>query len=857
MQLPSTMLKRLVVSIIALAVLFAAVSALMLNRPVPLPRTYDVREAVGQLPLNPDASQEQKELARQELTRSRERLNTLKSTLQAPTPTDDLTEFEGQIASFQARLKLADPASLGQEVLELRKLWIRGRTELVEMVRSQPDPDRLPPMPLFDLQAYGVLRGTDEAESYLSEYEAAQKALLDLFRHQRATWERSLTARLKLQSSLRKLREDYLALANRRGISLTEIGGEDFLQAIKIELDTLNLRAIHKGLLFRLHVASDLRDRRYVAILAEMALPIIALSLILAVVLPGASRITLQGRQGRLLSGLFLFATLRLTAVALSRVELMLELAALSYLAGNLALYRVIREANKVLGKQAVRTLRFRDSAAGRRLVTASLSWLAGLLLLRDSLLEMVSLLTVRGLLYWTVEAVFEWVLLAFYFALAYRWRSEIVFQLQNLAGPRRSASLAWLGQPAVALVTMPFLFPVWLGLDLIFGMVLLLQRTEFGRRLAAGAMRHYLERLRGRTLVPRGAPADYAAKFLAARLPIQEVIPLSDPTFLPRLTGRIEAWLEHPGPANNRLTLVGRKGSGVTSLVDYLQHLYRERVHFARVALHDRQLDFFQCLASALKLDSVPESLEQAAEMLRQRPATVLVVENFHFLFLSTLGGLQSLRNALLLARMTPHSVFWMFTGGYHAQAYLNRVLVADFVSDFWLQIPPWSEQALRTAILQAHQASGLKLTFDSDLGSFSEETGADEGLETQYFRILWEHSGGNPSTARQLYLRSLDPSEDGLIATLPPSNQMTRLQAAPTALHLVLAAVMRHQGLTESEVARVTDLEGRVVQLSLMQALEWGVLECDHRGMYAVHPAWAKDLEVLLKRKNMLYAL
>jgi ethanolamine utilization protein EutP (predicted NTPase) len=334
-------------------------------------------------------------------------------------------------------------------------------------------------------------------------------------------------------------------------------------------------------------------------------------------------------------------------------------------------------------------------------------------------------------------------------------------------------------------------------------------------------------------------------------------VIPLCDPTFLPRLTGRVEAWIEQPGPANNRLTLVGRKGSGVTSLVDYLQHLYRERVQFARVNLQDRQLDLFHSLASALKLDSVPESLEQAAELLRQRPATVLVIENFHFLFLSALGGFQSLRNALLLARMTPHNVFWMFTGGYHAQAYLNRVLVADFVSDFWLQVPLWSEQALRKAILHAHQASGLKLTFDPDLGSFPEETGADQGLETQYFRILWEHSGGNPSTARHLYLRSLDPSEDGLVATLPPSNQVSRLQAAPTAMHLVLAAVMRHQGLTEGEVARVTDLEGRVVQLSLMQALEWGVLECDHRGMHAVHPAWVKDLEVLLKRKNMLYAL
>lgn len=851
------MLKRLVVTVIVLTVLFAAVFAVVLNRPVPVPRTYDVRGAVRQLPVNPEASLEQKELARQELTRSRERLTAFKSTLQAPAPAGDLTELEGQLASFQARLKLADPATLGHEILELRKLWIRGRTELLETVRREPDPDKLPPMPLFDLQAYGVLRGTDEAESYLSEYEATQKALVDHFRHQRATWEQTLTARLILQGALRDLRGEYLALANRRGVSLTDLGGEDFLQAIQVELDTLRLKTIHKGLLFRLHVSRDLQAGRYVAILTEMALPVLALSLILAVVMPGAGRITLQGRQGQILSGLFLFATLRLAAAALSQVELMLELGALSYLAANLALYRVVRRASEQIGLHVVRTVRFRDSSTGRRLVTASLAWLAGLLLLRDSLLELVRLLTVRGLLYWTVEAVFDWVLLAFYIALAYRWRSEIVFQLQSLAGPRRSASLAWLEQPAAALVLMPFLFPVWLGMDLIFGLVLLLQRTEFGRRLAAGAMRHYVESLRGRTLVPRGAPADYAASFLATRPPIQEVMPLCDPTFLPRLTGRFEAWLEQPGSANNRLTLVGRKGSGVTSLVDYLEQIYRERVQFARVTLHDRQLGLFQALASALQLDSVPDNLEQVAELLRQRPATILVVENFHFLFLSALGGFQSLRDALLLARLTPHNVFWMFTGGYHAQAYLNRVLAADFVIESWLQVPLWSERALRKAILEAHASSGLKLAFDPDLGSFPEETGADEGLETQYFRILWEHSGGNPSTARQLYLRSLDPCEDGLIATVPPSNQMGRLQAAPTALHLVLAAVVRHQGLTEGEVVRVTDLHDRLVQLSLMQALEWGILERDQRGLHTVHPAWVKDLEVLLKRKNMLYAL
>lgn len=850
------MLKRLVVTAIVLAVLFATGFALVLNRPVPVPRTYDVREAVRNLPLNPEASQEHKELARQELTRSRERLTALKSTLQAPAPTSDLTEMEGQIASFQARLKLADSGTLGHDILELRRLWIRGRTELVELARAEPRPDSLPPMPLFDLQTYGVLRGTDDAESYLNEYEATQKALLDHYHHQRTTWEQTLTARLRLQDALRKLREDYLALANRRGLSLSELGGEGFLQAIQVELDTVRVKATHKGLLFRLRMSSDLQARRYGAIVTEMALPVLALSLIVAVFLPGAGRITLQGRQGRLLSGLFLFATLRLAAAALSQVELMLELGALSYLAANLALYRVIREASKLVALQVVRTIRFRDATAGRRRVTSSLAWLAGLLLLRDSCLELVRLLTVRGLLYWTVEALFDWVLLAFYLAVAYRWRSEIVFQLQSLAGPRRSASLAWLEKPAAALVAMPVLFPVWLGLDLIFGLVLLLQRTEFGRRLAAGAMRHYVESLRGRTLVPRGASADYAAVFLAARPPVQEVIALSDPTFLPRLTGRMEAWLEQPG-AYNRLTLVGRKGSGVTSLVDHLEQVYSERVQFVRVTLHNRQLDLFQGLALALKLDSVPETLEQAAELLRQRPATVLVVENFHFLFLSALGGFESLRNALLLARLAPRSIFWMFTGGYHAQAYLNRVLVADFVSDFWLLVPPWSERALRKAILQAHEATGLKLTYDPDLGSFPEETGADEGLETRYFRILWEHSGGNPSTARELYLRSLDPSQDGLIATLPPSNQVSRVQAAPTALHLVLAAVMRHQGLTEPEVVLVTDLERRLVQLSLMQALEWGVLECDQQGMHVVHPAWVKDLEVLLKRKNMLYAL
>ncbi len=849
------MLRRLVVISLLLSALCLAGLFSVVRRNEAGPQLDDVAGAIRLLPppgpLDPsERARLQTDLAAAQLSVDNARGNLAKPILIDPDP----GQIREKSSALAARLLLAnqDPATLRKDVLELRQLWMDGRQSLVSLAGEAPDPANIPQVPPFALETYGALRGTPEAESYLQSYLALQQEELMRFRAQRKSWEQALTQRLALQTELRRLREEYLTRAYYAGYNAADLNDENFWEALRLEADTFRVRLYFKAVQFRLHWTHELQEGNYLRMLREVGMPVFALALTLVLV-PMSGRVPLRGRPGRLVSWVLIYVILWLLAASMASSSLLLEISVLVYLAADLSLFRAWRVAAVLLAGRLVRSLRFQDPVTSRRRIDASISWAAGLWIGFDALKTAVRLLTVgRGLIYWGVVDLSHLVAVLFYLLVAYSWRREIVFQLRPL---RLGAD--WMQRPVAALFLMPLLFPVWLVLVLTLSLVLMLQQTEWGRGLATGALRHWLEVMRGKRVIPAGAPPEYQERFMSYFAPADEVLPLCDETFLPRLTERLEAWLEK-GNQDNRLLLVGRSGSGKRSVMDLIERRYADRVRFVRLRLDQRILEesgLLARLSQAFHLSKTPSSMEEAAQLLSSQPRTVFILEGIHQLFLSALGGFTPLRSLIVLTRLMPRHIFWLTSGGYHAQAYLNRALDSD--ADSTLQIPLWSEEALRKVILEAHRSTGAELEFDADIWTQPADDAGDTGLEQQFFRLLWEQSGGNPATARAIWLRSLEPRQGDVLVTLPPSNNLARVQAAPTAIHLVLAAILRHECLTEADATRATDLPPRTVRLALAQAAEWGVLRLDEHGNYRVSPSWIKDLETLLKRKNMLYVL
>lgn len=849
------MLKRLLLIAFGLTLVCLAVLFLVLRDRDQGPKMQDVAGAIRLLPQPRPLSEEERLRLDGDLATARGQLEAFRAQLSPPRLLEiDPGNSRAKLGALEARLKLADqnPAGLRQDLLELREYWIQGRIDLESLAQAKPRTADYPSPPPFALEAYGGLRGTPEAEQYLQLYLATQRQQVDAYRQARRNWETVLTERLTQQGRVRALREQSLSRAYNLGYSASELTDDNFGRALAMELDTFRLRLFYKLVQFRVHWARELQQGKYVQMLREVGVPLFALSLTLLLV-PMSSRVPLTGRTGRLVSWLILYALLWGLSASMSGSNLLLEISVLVYLTANLILFRAWRVAALIVASRLVRAVRFQDPVAGRRRVSASIVWTAGLWLLCDSLEMAVRVLTVgKGLIYWGVVDLSHLLYLLFYLGLAYSWRREVVHLLHPL-----HLSGAWMEQPLPALLLMPVLFPVWLGLTLLLWLVLVLQDTEWGGQIATGALRHWMERLRGKRTIASGAPAAYRESFLQFHPPSDEVLPLSDPSFLPGVRHKIESWLEERSP-QNRLMVVGRPGSGKRSLVDLAQRLYGDQVRFVRIRFAERVLDessLLEMLREGLGLQEAPPDLEAAAAVLASQPRTILALEGVHQLFLSSLGGFSLLRSLIVLWRITPRNIFWLCTGGYHAQAYLNRAL--DSEAETTLELPLWTEDALRHLILEGHRRTGYELEYDPEIWSQPSSESQSQGLEAQFFRLLWEQSGGNPATARAIWLHSLEARETSLLATLPNSNLVSRVQAAPTPTHLVLAAVVRHESLTEADAARATDLSPRVVRLALAQAAEWGVLRSSEQGTYRVDPLWVKDVETLLKRKNMLYAL
>jgi hypothetical protein len=121
-------------------------------------------------------------------------------------------------------------------------------------------------------------------------------------------------------------------------------------------------------------------------------------------------------------------------------------------------------------------------------------------------------------------------------------------------------------------------------------------------------------------------------------------------------------------------------------------------------------------------------------------------------------------------------------------------------------------------------------------------------------YFRMLWDHSAGNPGIALHMWRRSLGVDRAGKICvTLFQAPESQELDRLPDSAIFVLRAVIQLEPALPEDVARATMLRMGQVGDTLRYGLARGYFE-KSGNRYRITWGWFRTITRFLQRRHLL---
>jgi len=475
------------------------------------------------------------------------------------------------------------------------------------------------------------------------------------------------------------------------------------------------------------------------------------------------------------------------------------------------------------------------------------------------ALLEAVDGAVNRGLVYTLVVDVVRLGALVFLMWAARSWRHEIDEALER-NGDVGSSWLRKRSQGTFSFVAR-VLGLLWLVVIYTFSAVeVFLQEFEFFRKLSAQIFRRKLESKQDKSVEARDAflPTDYLEQF-AFEVPDRSLIIEIESGAGDRVKASLDAWMSGKSE-ESLLALVGDTGAGKSTLSLKLCSLYEEKLKVVRANVPAKLTTRKEVLKFVQELLDIPEPVEHGGDLTRNcegKAKTLLVLDGCQNFFLGKLGGFEGYKTFVELINSQTTNLFWLCMFNKQAWNYLDSAFARHAFFRSVVQMLPWGEEDVKSLIYSRHKRSGYKLSFDQIISAAAQSGGEVDysEIETKFFRLLWEQSGGNPRAAIYYWLSALRPvAENKLRVGLPADDDLNIGQLSDEQF-FVLSSLVKHENLTAAELVEATHLNESLIRHALKVALERSLVGRDVDGRYRISPEVQYSLIKLLKVKNFIY--
>lgn len=204
---------------------------------------------------------------------------------------------------------------------------------------------------------------------------------------------------------------------------------------------------------------------------------------------------------------------------------------------------------------------------------------------------------------------------------------------------------------------------------------------------------------------------------------------------------------------------IVGEKGSGATSLINYFVENNADQYEIIKSSLLEPigDLDsFFNYLSEILKTEKFKSILEIVDHLNKLPDKKIIIIENLQRLFLRKVDGFIVIKTFFEIISKTNKNIFWISTSTLYGWTYLEKTIHSSDYFGYSINLTKLNEEQITSLVSKRHRVSGYNIEYVSDESALQSKTFkklADEEkqpyLKKKYFEKLNRFAQSNISLA------------------------------------------------------------------------------------------------------------
>jgi len=311
-------------------------------------------------------------------------------------------------------------------------------------------------------------------------------------------------------------------------------------------------------------------------------------------------------------------------------------------------------------------------------------------------------------------------------------------------------------------------------------------------------------------------------------------------------------------------IALIGEKGSGVTSLINYFFkknavsiQLFRQLLT-EKIYTNDLYLQFFSETFGVEKF----ESNEEIIRFLNNREKTAIVVlENLQHMFIKQVNGFDCMNMFFDLMAHTMKKILWVGAYTTYSWNYLNKTIHVGnyFTNEIYLK--QMNKESIEEIIYKRNRLSGYQIVFEPDNDSFSQkkfqkmnEDDKQMYLRKKFFSTIRQLSSGNISLAQLYWLRATQlVNEEEIHITPVHEFDFSFLSGISNEELFAMQTIILHDGLNLEDFTKVMGKSIHNSRNLLIPMLEKGLL-IKPRLKYNINPIIFKPVAGYLELNNYI---
>lgn len=312
-------------------------------------------------------------------------------------------------------------------------------------------------------------------------------------------------------------------------------------------------------------------------------------------------------------------------------------------------------------------------------------------------------------------------------------------------------------------------------------------------------------------------------------------------------------------------VSIIGEKGSGITSLLHYSIKKASYETVTVDLSLVNQiyQVGAFIELLGGFLHFSEPSTKDTLIQRLLDREQRMIIVlEGLQHMYLKKVDGFDCLKMLFEVMSKTNQKVFWITSCTLHAWNYLQKVLTIGEYFGYVVPLGEFSNDEMVEIVLKRHNVSGYDLKFlpgSADLSNRKlnrlPEAQQQKQLQRQYFTQLNQLAKGNLSVAFIFWMRSLQKIEGNVMHVSSMADfKADFIKALAREKLFCLHALLLHDGLNVADFCKTMRYLPEAGQMKLFQMEDDGLL-LNFKQRYVVNLLLYRPMINALKAHNLLH--